>query len=91
MSRADEVCYTGTSGQPLSFLANLPVNQSNSSARLSVVVSSNINHSELVAYFHEIIKRRLRPGADDQSPNQRTGLNPKSYSVPQMAKLNSPN
>lgn len=75
----------------LSFLANLPINQSKASPRLSAAVSSRINHSEPFAYFQEIIKRRLRPGADDQSPNQRTRLNPKSYSISQMAKLNSLN
>lgn len=73
------------------FSHNLPINQSKASPRLSLVVSSSINHSALFAYFHQIIKERLRPGADDQSPNQWTRLNPKSYSVSQMAKRNSPN
>lgn len=85
MSGADEVCYILDS---LSFLANLPVSRSEASPRLSAVVSSSINHSQLFAYFHAIIKRRLRPGADDQSPNQWTRLNPESHSASQMAKLN---
>lgn len=73
------------------FLTNLSVKRSKTSSRLSLVVSSNINHTETPAYFHEIIKRRLQRGADDQSANQRTRLNPNSDSAPQMAKLNSLN
>lgn len=84
-------CATRARVDSLSFLTNLPIKHCESSARLSAAVSSNINHSKLSAYFHEIIKRRLWPGADDQSPNQRTRLNPKSFSVSQMAKLNSLN
>lgn len=84
-------CATLAGVDSLSLLANLPIKQSKASPRLSVVVSSSINHGELFAYFLEIIKRRLQPGADDQSPNQWTRLNPKSYSVSQMANLNSLN
>lgn len=64
---------------------NLSVSHSKASKRLSLVVSSNINHAEIFAYFCEIIKRRLQRGADDQSANQWTRLNPNSDSVSQMA------
>lgn len=64
---------------------NLSFNHSKASSRLSLVVSLNINHTEIPAYFREIIKRRLQRGADDQSANQRTRLNPNSDSVWQMA------
>ncbi len=66
-------------------LRNLSVNHSKVSSRLSLAVSSNINHAEIFAYFREIIKRRLQRGADDQSANQWTRLNPNSDSVSQMA------
>ena len=64
---------------------NLSVNHSKASARLSLAVSSNINHTQIPAYFREIIKRRLQRGAHDQSANQWTRLNPNSDSVSQMA------
>lgn len=64
---------------------NLSVRHSKASSRLSLAVFSNINHTEIVAYFRGIIKRRLQRDADDQSANQRTRLNPNSGSVSQMA------
>ncbi len=91
MSRADEVCYIGIGGghSPLPLIhrvpRNLSVNYSKASLRLSLAVSSNINHTKISAYFRGIIKRRLQHGADDQSANQWTRLNPNSVSVSQMA------
>jgi len=64
---------------------NPSVSHSKASSRLSLVVSSNINHIQISAYFRRIIRRRLQRGANDQSANQWTGLKPNSDSSTQMA------
>lgn len=84
MSRADEVCYVGIGGRPspLPFIHHVPhdpsVIHTKTPPRLSLTVSSNINHTEILAYFRETIKRRLQRGVDDQAANQWTRLIPNS-------------
>lgn len=82
-------CGIGGRPSPLPLIRHVPhnlsVNHFKASSRLSPVVSPNINHTKIFAYFLEIIKRRLQRDADDQSANQWTRLNPNSDSVSQMA------